>query len=99
MKIDIVPTFKNIAVVPVKDVKAKETEAAGIILPSEDASNATSRKGTIIAVGPSVDVKALSIGDVVVYRDYGYEKVQVNEDTVLVMADENVVAKFRETAV
>lgn len=97
MKAVIHPTFKNIAVSPLKDASAKESEAAGIIVPGSD-GNGPSRKGTIIAVGPSVDRELLNTGDVVVYKNYGYESIKVGEDTILVMADENVVAKFTEEA-
>lgn len=89
----IIPTFKNVVVIPMKDQKTKETEAAGIIIPAE--AEGTSQKGTILAVGP--EVTALEHGDIVVHKGYGHTTLKIGSETYLVMADEQIVAKLEET--
>ncbi len=74
----------------IKEVKNKLTETS-IIVPDE-ADVPYSIKGEILALGEKVTLP-LKIGDVVLFKRYGFEEIMVDKIPYLVGKEDNIYAK------
>ena len=76
--------------VAVKAVEAKdEASASGIILP-DDVKQEKSNIGEVIAVGDKI--KVVSVGDTVLYSEYGYDTVTIDDEEIRVIKEEKLLA-------
>lgn len=78
--------------VVIKPTPAEEVTVAGIIIP--DSAKEKPLKGTVVAVGPGTkdETMELKSGDVVLYGKYAGTEVEVNDDTLLIMRQSDVLA-------
>jgi len=73
----------------VKPIKEEEKTKSGIILP-ESATKETPNMGEVVAVGElSENIK---VGDRVLFSEYGYDKVELEEEEYYIMKEEKVLA-------
>jgi len=68
--------------------QAQTKTASGIFLP--DNAKEKPVVATVIAVGP--DVKSLTIGDKIVYKEYSTTELKVNDTEYLIVKEEDVLA-------
>jgi chaperonin GroES len=88
------PLGNHIIVKPIEDM---ETKKGGIIIP--DTAKEKPSRGEVVAVGAGsvledgkrkpIDVKA---GDKVLYSKYGGTEIKIDDQNLLVMTDEDVLA-------
>lgn len=88
------PLHNNVIVKRVEEVR---TTASGIVIP--DTATEKPAKGEVVAVGSGkrddsgklipLDVK---IGDVVYFKEYGFQTVKVDGNELLVMSEEFILA-------
>lgn len=71
---------------------AQTKTASGIFLP--DNSKEKPVLATVVAVGP--DVKALKLGDNIVYQEYSTTELKINNQAYLIVKEEDVLATVRE---
>ncbi len=86
--------------VVVKAVEAETTTASGIVIP-DTASKEKPQKGEVVAVGPGkikddgsrapMDVKA---GDIVMFKKYAPDELEVDGGKVLVLSEADIIAKL-----
>ncbi len=74
-------------VVAVRDVVQTKT-ASGIFLP--DNAKEKPVLANVVAVGP--DVKGLSVGDRIVYKEYSTTELKINDKEYLIVKEEDVLA-------
>jgi chaperonin GroES len=68
--------------------QAQTKTASGIFLP--DNAKEKPVVATVVAVGP--DVKSLSIGDKIVYKEYSTTELKINDTEYLIVKEEDVLA-------
>ena len=85
--------------VVVKPVEPEEVSKGGILLP--DTAQEKPREGKVIAVGPgrtADDGKKipmeLKVGDLVIYRNYAGTEFKEDEEELLVLRENDVLAKI-----
>lgn len=78
--------------VVIQPVAAEEVTISGIIIP--DSAKEKPLKGTVVAVGPGTKDEAmeLKVGDVVLYGKYAGTEVEIDNETVLIMRQNDVLA-------
>lgn len=76
-----------------KEEKAAEKTASGIFLPSGD-SREKSLIAEIVAVGS--DVKNVSKGDRVIFREYATTEVKLDGEKFLIAKEEDILAKIEK---
>ncbi len=78
--------------VVIKQVEAEETTKSGIILTS--ASQEKPQEAEVIAVGPGTkDVTMqVKVGDVVIYSKYAGNAVKVDDEELLIVRQEDILA-------
>ena len=92
-KVKIEPVGAKLVVRPVKE---EEKTASGIILP-ESASKDTPNMGEVVAVGKLTDAyKDIKVGDKVLFSEYGYDKIELDEEEYFVMPDNKVLAVIND---
>lgn len=76
----------------VQPVPAEEVTVSGIIIP--DSAKEKPLKGTVLAVGPGTKDEAmeLKVGDVVLYGKYAGTEVELDNEKVLIMRQNDVLA-------
>jgi chaperonin GroES len=81
----------------VKPMEAEEVKKGGIIIP--DTAKEKPSKGEVIAVGPGKTLengqkKALEVkaGDKVIYSKYGGNEIKLDEQELLILTEEDVLA-------
>jgi len=76
----------------VQPVPAEEVTVSGIIIP--DSAKEKPLKGTVLAVGPGTKDEAmeLKVGDVVLYGKYAGTEVELDDEKVLIMRQNDVLA-------
>ncbi|KAA1036578.1 co-chaperone GroES [Macrococcus equipercicus] len=81
----------------VEKTEKEQTTASGIIL--TESAKEKSNEGTVVAVGPGRLLDngtraemEVSVGDRVVYSQYGGTEVKLGEDKYLVLTEEDVLA-------
>ena len=72
----------------VKNVEAEAKSAAGILLP--DSAKEKPQAGKVLAVGK--DVEEVKVGDQVLYSKYGPSEVKVDDQELLILKEEDVLA-------
>ena len=83
------PLFRRVLV---KVVENDATSAGGIIIP--DMAKEKPTEAIVIAVGDlCTDVK---VGDRVLFSKYGGNEIVVNDDTVLILQEEDIQVKLEE---
>jgi len=85
----------------VRRVEEKKTTASGLIIPDSSAEKPS--KGEVVAAGKGkisaqgdlipLDVK---VGDKVMFGQYSGAEITVNEETLLVMSEDEIVAVIEE---
>lgn len=88
-KTPLVPVGKRIVVRPAVQ---EETTKSGIILAATSQKEKPER-GTVVAVGETLD--GVAVGDTVVFAKYGYDEVNVGDDTYYVIKHDDVVAVIK----
>lgn len=68
--------------------QAQTKTASGIFLP--DNAKEKPVVATVVAVGP--DVKSLTVGDKIVYKEYSTTELKVNDIEYLIVKEEDVLA-------
>ncbi len=90
-KTNIVPLGARIVVQPIKE---EEKSASGIILPESASSTEKTNIGEVLAVG-KLENADLSVGDKVLFSQYGYDTVEVDEEEYYVIKEDNVLAVIK----
>jgi chaperonin GroES len=82
----------------VKPVKAEEVTASGIVLP-ETVDKEKKAEGEVVAVGPgkmlengSRSQMEVSVGDIVLYKKWGGDEVELNGEDHKIITSEDVLA-------
>ena len=93
-KIKIRPLDDRVVVEP---IEAEETTAGGIVLP--DTAKEKPQRGTVVAVGPGKLLDngqrapmEISVGDVVVYTEYGGTEISVGDEDYVILDEGSVLA-------
>lgn len=83
----------------VKPLEAEETQFGSIFIP--DAGKDRNEQGTVIAVGPGVEVAGIGfvptqvkIGDVVILPTMGFSRLQFNSDEYYIGNEKQILAKI-----
>ena len=83
------PLSKNIVL---KKEEAEQKTASGIILTTE--SKEVPSQATVVAVGPKCE-SGLKEGDKVVYKNYSGTKVTINDEDLIVIDEEDILASIQ----
>ena len=78
----------------VKPLESESTTASGIVIP-DTISKEKPRRGTVLAVGPGKDGKALEgvkVGDVVVFTQYAPTEIKVNNEELYILGFDSLLA-------
>ena len=82
--------------VVLKQVEAEETTASGIVLPGQ--AQEKPQQAEVIAVGPGGVVKGkevkmeVEVGNTVIYSKYAGTEVKIDEDTLIVVRQADILA-------
>lgn len=78
----------------IQPVAAEEVTVSGIIIP--DSAKEKPLKGTVLAVGPGTkdEKMELKVGDTVLYGKYAGTEVEIDDEKVLIMRQNDVLAVF-----
>ena len=82
--------------VVLKQVVAEETTKSGIVLPG--AAKEKPQQAEVVAVGPGgmVDGKEVTmfvkVGDTVIYSKYAGTEIKVDEETLIIMSQKDILA-------
>jgi len=82
--------------VVVKPIEQESKTKSGIIIP--DTAKEKSQKGKVVAVGQGKydDGKlvplSVKVGDMVLYREYGGEELKLDNETVMILKEEDILA-------
>ncbi|MAZ67568.1 co-chaperone GroES [bacterium] len=90
-KTKIMPLGDRVLVDP---VTADDKTASGIIIP-DTASREKPKQGRVVAVGTLEDVKDITIGDTVLFSDYGYDEVKVDGQEYYIIQSKNLLAVIK----
>lgn len=76
----------------IQPVPAEEVTMSGIIIP--DSAKEKPLKGTVLAVGPGTkdETMELKVGDTVLYGKYAGTEVELDNEKVLIMRQNDVLA-------
>ncbi len=76
----------------IQPVPAEEVTVSGIIIP--DSAKEKPLKGTILAVGPGTKDETMEVkeGDVVLYGKYAGTELEVDNETVIIMRQSDILA-------
>ncbi len=84
--------------VVIKPIEREEKTKTGIILP--DTAKEKPQEGKVLAVGPgrlSEDGKRIAmdvkVGDVVIYRKYGGTEYKIEDEEVIILSENEILAK------
>ncbi|HEX79058.1 MAG TPA: co-chaperone GroES [Dehalococcoidia bacterium] len=95
MSINIQPMADRVVVKP---IEREEMTKGGILLP--DTAKEKPQEGEVLAVGQgrlSEDGKRIpmdvKVGDIVVYARYGGTEIKVDEDTLMILRESDILAK------
>jgi chaperonin GroES len=88
-KLNLKPLADRVVIEP---APAEQKTASGIIIP--DTAKEKPQKGTVVAVGPGVDDKPLTVkeGDVVLYGKYAGTEFTIDGVNYLIMRESDVIA-------
>lgn len=75
----------------VKPAEAEEMTKGGIIIP--DTAKEKPQRGTVIAVGPGKEDRAMTVkvNDVVLYGKYAGQEVNHNNENYLIMKEDDIL--------
>lgn len=82
--------------VVVKPVEKESKTKSGIIIP--DTAKEKSHQGKVIAVGKGKVVEGqivppeVKVGDMVLYREYGGEEIKLDNEDVVILKEEDILA-------
>ena len=76
-----------------RPVEPEEATPSGIVLP--DTAKGDNQNAEVVAAGAHEDVK-VSVGDVVVYRQYSGTEIQVEDEDHLVVKAEDVLGVLKD---
>lgn len=76
----------------VQPKKTEEKTAGGIYIP--DTAQEKSHEGTVIAVPENKDKCPVSVGDVILYEQYGGTEITVKGETFIILKCEDILAKM-----
>lgn len=76
----------------IQPVPAEEVTVSGIIIP--DSAKEKPLKGTVIAVGPGTKDETMDVkeGDVVLYGKYAGTELEIDNETVIIMRQSDILA-------
>ena len=76
----------------IQPVPAEEVTVSGIIIP--DSAKEKPLKGTVLAVGPGTKDETMQVkeGDVVLYGKYAGTELEVDNETVIIMRQADILA-------
>ncbi len=88
-KLNLKPLADRVVIEP---APAEQKTASGIIIP--DTAKEKPQKGTVVAVGPGVDDKPLTVkeGDVVLYGKYAGTEFTIEGTNYLIMRESDIIA-------
>ncbi len=92
VKLNVTPLGDRVLVDP--EVKENSKTASGIILP-DSANKEKPKQGKVVAVGQLEDVKDVKVGDTVLFSDYGYDEVKVNDNEYYIIQSKNLLAVIK----
>jgi chaperonin GroES len=88
--------------VVVKALSAEEVTKSGIVLP-DTAEKEKPEQGEIIAIGPGKLLEngqrapmSVAVGDTVVFKKYGPDEVEVDDEEYLILAEEDILATIKK---
>jgi len=89
VKLNLKPLADRVVIEP---APAEQKTASGIIIP--DTAKEKPQKGTVVAVGPGVDDKPLTVkeGDVVLYGKYAGTEFTIEGTNYLIMRESDIIA-------
>ncbi len=94
-KINIRPLEDRVVVAP---VDAEETTAGGIVLP--DTAKEKPQRGVVVAVGSGKLLDSgeraelsVAVGDEVIYGKYGGTDITIDDETVKILRESDILAK------
>ncbi len=90
-KSKIKPLGERVVVKPI--TKKEEASASGIILPESDTKERT-QLGEVVSVG-SLDKAEVSVGDKVLFSEYGYDTVEVDDEEYYVIKEDKLLAVIK----
>ncbi len=77
--------------VVIRAKKQEETTASGFVLSTAE-SKERPQSGEVLSVGP--DVKNVSVGDVVIFKEYIPTNFSHNNEEFLILKEEDILAKI-----
>ncbi|HMM11924.1 MAG TPA: co-chaperone GroES [Bacteroidales bacterium] len=88
-KLNLKPLADRVVIEP---APAEQKTASGIIIP--DTAKEKPQKGTVVAVGPGVDDKPLTVkeGDMVLYGKYAGTEFNIDGTNYLIMRESDIIA-------
>jgi chaperonin GroES len=96
MSVNLKPLGNNVVIQP---TEGEEKTVAGIILP--ETAKEKPQKGVVLAVGPGRRLESgerqamdVSVGDEVLYPKYGGTEIKIDEETVLIIAEDSILGIF-----
>ena len=95
---NIIPLFDRVVVKP--ELQTTTTKS-GIVLPST--SQERPQMGTVVAIGSGLDIDAnnvgmqVRVGDKVLFNKFAGSEVKLNEETLLVLRQVDLIAIIGET--
>ena len=91
-KTKIIPLGDRVLVNP--EALEDSKTASGIIIP-DTVSKEKPRQGSVVAVGELEDVKNVEVGDTVLFSDYGYDEVKVDDKEYYIIQSKNLLAVIK----
>ena len=76
-----------------RPVEPEEATPSGIVLP--DTAKGDNQNAEVVAAGAHEDVK-VSVGDVVVYRQYSGTEIKVEDEDHLVVEADDILGVFKD---
>lgn len=87
--------------VVIEQIEEDSATPGGIIIP--DAAKEKPLKGKILAVGPGKSIDgsdrqpmSVEVGDIVVYAKYSTFEIRVNNQTHIILSEDNILAKLKD---
>jgi len=94
----LIPLFDRVVIKP--DIQTSTTKS-GIVLPST--SQERPQVGIVVAIGSGLDIDAnnvgmqVRVGDKVLFNKFAGSEVKINDDTLLVLRQIDLIAIMEET--
>ncbi len=87
-KTNVKPLGDRVLVTPIQE---DITSPAGIIIP-DTAQREKPKQGKVVAVGELKEVTDITVGDTVLFSDFGFDTVKVGDTEYYIIRSENLLA-------